>query len=172
MKIDEIESKLDVVNFLCGSDDSDSEYELETDEHRLKNTNLEKCNEIFQMQIKSRLSNVDTAKAVDLMNSMPETSLKVPKNPMKYVVTNIDFQILFHCEKCDEIILGENTCDQCGSNFKKNSKRNNFMVYIRIEPQIRRLLNKRFDEIIQYSNREHHSDIISDIDDGELYKDI
>lgn len=166
----EDENELDVVNFLAC--DSDSDCESNDKKQEPKNIISEKCSEVVQMQIKNRMSHVSTARMTDLMNSMPNASIKIPKNPMKYVATNIDFQILFNCESCDDIVVGENKCDQCNREFRKNSKQNNFIVYIPLEPQILRLLNKYFHEIMGYLNREHKKDTISDIDDGKLYKEI
>lgn len=39
-------------------------------------------------------------------------------------------------------------------------------------PQIRRLLTEYFDEIMHFLKRDHPADIISDVDDGELFKKI
>lgn len=69
------------------------------------------------------------------------------------------------------MVLENNEC-QCGRKFIKDSKNNNFLVYIPLEPQIRRLLDKYFDKIINYLNREHKIDVFSDIHDGTLYEEI
>lgn len=169
---EESDMELDVVQFLATNSDSDSDSEDERKIQRSKNVNSQKCNEIVQMQIKSRLSHKATSRVTELINSMPNVSIKIPKNPMKYVTREIDFHILFNCESCDEIVIKNNKCSGCDRCFKKKSKQNNFLVYISLEQQIRRLLNKHFREIINYLKREHNGDIISDIDDGTLYKQI
>lgn len=78
------------------------------------------------MQIKNRLSNSSTAHITDLMNTMPDASIKVPRNPMKYVSIDIEFQILFNCDSCDEIIVGENKCDQCNRSFENKIETKKF----------------------------------------------
>lgn len=170
------DTEIDVVSFLATSSDSDSDvdcgHELEQNKHRPQNINSEKCSEVIQMQIKNRLTHKATHRVVNFTNSMPGASIKIPRNPIKHVTRDIDFQILFNCDSCNEIIVNENACNHCGHSYKKNSKQNNFLVYIPLEAQIRRLLNKYFNKIIDYLNREHNDDIISDVDDGSLFKQI
>lgn len=99
---------------------------------------------------------------------MPNVSIKIPKNPVKCVNKEIDFEILFICDTCDEIVMKNDKCSGCDRCFKKNSKQNNYLVYISLEKQIRRLLN----EIINYLKRDHNSNVLSDIDDGTLFKKV
>lgn len=54
----------------------------------------------------------------------------------------------------------------------KDPKKYNFLVHIPLEQQIRFLLNKYFDIIVAYVNRDHSNEFMSDIDDGELFKKI
>lgn len=80
--------------------------------------------------------------------------------------------MLFNCDTCNQMACDKFHCNLCGRCFEKNSKQNNFLIYISLEHQIRRLLNKYFDEIIHYSKREHVNGVISDIDDGTLFKKV
>lgn len=151
---EESDSEDDIVNFLkvsTDSEDDDDEVEVNS---RSKNIISAKCDDIIQMQIKNRISHKATSRIVNLLNSMPGISIKLPKNPIKHIETEIKFQVLFNCDSCNEIVIENFPCDQCGRCFEKNSKQNNFFIYVSLEQQIRRLLNKYFHEIINYLNRE------------------
>lgn len=171
---DESDTELDLVKFLSTNSDTETDSDSDIDEkiHRPTNINTQKCNEIIQMQIKNRLSHKATSDVTELINSMPNISIKIPKYPIKFVAKDIDFNIFFYCDSCDEIVLEHNKCSGCERFFKKESKKNNFFVYISLEQQIRRLLNKHFPEIINYLKREHDNNVLCDIDDGTLFKKI
>lgn len=54
----------------------------------------------------------------------------------------------------------------------KKEKKNDFLVYFPLENQLKKVLNDHFDEIIRFSKREKNGGIISDTDDGFLFKRI
>lgn len=75
------------------------------------------------------------------------------------------------CKLCDELV-GEGQQCECGEVTKKNSKKNNFLVYFPLLPQIHNVLRENFEMIMEYLQRERASDSLSDIDDGKLYKKL
>lgn len=54
----------------------------------------------------------------------------------------------------------------------KTQKKNNFLVYFPLLPQILRILCKHFEQIINHLRRKHDADVISDIDDGQIYNSL
>lgn len=166
------EESFDLVDFLASDSESDSDFEFDDEIPTSRNICSEKTHEIVQMQIKNRLSHKATSRVANLINSMPNMSIKIPSNPIKNVHSDINFDIIFNCENCDEIIANGFDCEQCGQNFNKNSKKNNFLVHISLERQIRRLLNLYFHEIVNYFNRERAEGVLTDVDDGTLFQEM
>lgn len=76
------------------------------------------------------------------------------------------------CAKCDEMVIANTKCKQCGCVLNINSKKNNFFVYFPFELKVRKIINNHFDAVIDYMNRKHSKDVLSDIDDGLLYEQI
>lgn len=171
---------LDLNNFeLCKFLDSNSDSESDSEECVPKkkpriNILAEKNKEVCTIQIKNQLTTVATSKVCKLMNGMPNTTLKIPvdhRTRNMLAEKNIDYNVFVICEKCDELNPDHSVC-QCGQPILKNSKKNNFLIHFPLEVQLRRMLEKHFDAVVQYFNREHKFGEISDFDDGELYKEI
>lgn len=55
---------------------------------------------------------------------------------------------------------------------KNNQKKNNFIVYFPLIPQICQIICKHFQSIMEFLEREHCDDSITDVDDGNLYKNL
>lgn len=165
--------KFSVAELLASDSDSESDIDLDFDlEHQQpQNTFDKKSREIVELQIKNRLSNRAASQVAKLMNSMPDVSIKLPVNPMKHISRDINFHVLFNCESCDEVVPEPFVCE-CGQTFKADSKKNNFMIYIPLEPQIRRLIKIYYHEIVNYLNRKHVDGVLSDVDDGTVFRTI
>lgn len=166
---------IDLVNFLSISSDSENDEQcLEIKKPRL---NLVEglTQKIAREQIKEKMSYKGAAKVAKLMNDMPNAAVKINLN-RKTVKTCVnkpfEYKILLFCETCNDFVENETMCGTCKRAISKNSKQYNYMVYIPIESQIRQIINKHFDVIIDFSNRERSKSIISDVDDGQLFKAI
>lgn len=135
---------------------------------------LDKVDETRKMQIKNKLSYKATSDAITLMNGMPGAKITLPTNVRairKYSSKTLDYKIIGICERCSELNADKSMC-VCGRFMEINSKRNNFLVMFPLAQQIIRLIDKHFESIISYSNRERSVDTITDLDDCEQYKKI
>lgn len=54
--------------------------------------------------------------------------------------------------------------------YGKNSKANNFLAHFSLMSQLRRMLKIHWKDSLNYINRNYEENIISDIDDGLLFK--
>lgn len=125
--------------------------------------------------MRNKFSNVAHSDVLKFINDIPNSSLKIPdsiKAIKRGTETNFEFNILLECQKCYEINEEIANCVSCGSLMKKVSKKNNFLIHLPLKQQIKQLLDKYFDEIIAYLNREHLEGFISDVDDSVIYKKI
>lgn len=173
-------SDFDMVSFLATDSDDDIADEPINVKRRRKNEVSDKINEIGQVQINKRFSHEATRAIVKLMNGMSNAGISLPeekKSIRARIYKEIEYKILFTCAHCEEIFENEakakaTKCSNCDHLFEKDSKQNNFLVYIPLEPQIRRLLDKYFKDIVTYLNREHSDQFMSDIDDGILFKKL
>lgn len=173
-----MESNIDVVDFdlstfLERNSDSDSENDITEIAQKTQRKNIisEKINEVTQVQIKNNLSYKATSDALKLMNGMPGVKINLPedrKTVKRFACNDINYNILIPCNSCDELILDGMSCAECGQIVARDSKKNNFLVHI----PFRKILNKYFDVIIAYLTREHTREMITDVDDGLLFKKI
>lgn len=105
---------------------------------------------------------------------MPGTKIQIPKYKAALQNAAADAcqekpMFFLFCKSCDELVEEKKKCD-CGVFTEKNSKKNNFLVYFRLMPQIRQILKKHFAIIIEYLRRERTANCLSDIDDGQLFQ--
>lgn len=134
----------------------------------------QKINRVVDLQIESKLTHQATSKIVKLLNQ-ENTEIKVPENKQAikaHAYDDLEYNFFFKCEQCDEIVEHNTKCIKCQNIMKIDSKKNNFLVYFYLEHQIRRILNRHFETIIKYLNRDHSCDTLRDVDDGFLYKKI
>lgn len=165
----------ELLDFTDSDNSSDEDIANYFQKERGKNLISSKLDEVNQLQIEKRLSYQATSSVVKLMNGMPSASIKLPTSTTairKYSSDKIKFKFLIKCEECDDFVEHGVECGQCKRILRKDSKKNNFLVYMNSEPQIRLILNRHFKEIINHLNREHIDDVMCDIDDGRLYKEL
>lgn len=146
-----------------------------TDNRQQKGLMEKKIAEVTKLQIETKLSYSATSKVLKIMNKMPNTSIQLPTDPKSIRnITSSSLQsiCLIKCETCNDLVEHNKKCTQCDRILKKDSKKNNFLVYISLEQQIRQIINRHFDQIITYLNREHVHNTMCDIDDGLLYKQL
>lgn len=165
----------DLVNFLSIETESDEEEEVILNERQCVNIVNGLINKVAQVQIKEKMSYKGSTGMVELMNNMPNVAIEIPfnrKTVKKYSNKAFEHRILVFCERCNALAEHETKCQTCERVMLKNSKKYNYMVYIPVEPQIRQILNKYFDVIKEYLDREHVEGVISDTDEGKLFKNI
>lgn len=164
------------INLASFLNESDSDEEIFVEKEKHSNIIREKICEISQMQLKNRFSYASVGSVVKLMNDIPGTQIQIPQNKKKNqkmaaqstTIVPIYFVI---CNKCSELTEDGGKC-QCGAITKKESKTDNFIVYFPLVPQICQILRKHFQVIMEYMNRQHCVDSISDVDDGKLFKNL
>lgn len=121
------------------------------------------------------------------MNSMPDTSIKLPdtkyklKKQMKPVL-NYEFHV--KCSKCKAYSQFDSTtknmfCLNCNTQLKIKNKQTEYFVFIPLQQQIQLTLEEHWDTIINYKNKmdlnkagDLHITEIRDVHDGEMYKKI
>lgn len=168
-------NNFDLSKFLETISDSDSDFEeFIPKEKPGKNITTEIIKEVTTIQTKNQLTFAATSKVCKLMNIMPNTTMKLPidiRTIKTLAEKKFDYNIFVICDECDELNANQSVC-ACGRLMSMDSKKNNFVVHFPLEIQLRLILDKYFDVLIQYLNRDHKYDEMSDIDDGKLYKKI
>lgn len=161
-----------LTDFLKKESDSDSDIEEPIQyEQPPKHIICEKISELNEIQIKNKRSYKATEDVVKLMSEMPNSSIKLPnrkKTIDALTYKSVNYSILVICDKCNEMIENNSMC--CGQTMKMDSKKNNFIVHFSVVQQIHNILCKHFNVIIDYLNRERELDVISDVDDGKVYR--
>lgn len=151
----------------------DESYECESVINEKSMNHVDKKTlELLEIQLKNKLSYKSTADVAKLVNSgadfiVPDTVKKI-KSEIKVASIHEYFVIC----KCKNLVKDAGTCSVCNITAKKNSKKNNFIVSFPLLPQIKSILMKYYEQIMQYMNRERMSGILSDIDDSEAFKKL
>lgn len=124
-----------------------------------KNTNLvdEKVSQLVRHQLENRLTYTSMVGTAQLMNGMPGAEIIMPDT--KYKILNrvsaaVPPEYYIIC-KCENLVKNRQKCDRCQYTPKKCSKTNNFIAYIPVIPQIKEVLNKHLDVVIDYLERNH-----------------
>lgn len=127
-------------------------------------------NELMEFKSQNNTTLKSTSDLAKLLNNKPNAYVKLPTLPSQlksgtHLRYKREFIVICDCNKlCDK----NGWCAICKKENKKG--KSNFIVKIPIKQQINELLNKNFEAIIQYMNRDKKKDVISDIDDGLLFK--
>lgn len=79
-------------------------------------------------------------------------------------------KFLISCDQCNVLVEHNTKCMRCHRILKRDSKKDNYLIYMPLEPQIRQIFKKHFHVITDYLSREHVNGVISDVDDGNLYR--
>lgn len=169
----EFAKDLNLIEFLNISDESTRN--TPPDESHGTNIVTEKLCDVSNTQIKNQLSYKSVTDVITLMNEMPGAQVKIPERKSTFQritakLSPVKPIFLIFCEKCSELVEDRKPCE-CGLIAKKNSKKNNFLVYFPLIPQVLRILRIHFKQIIDHIRREHVAGEISDIDDGKIYSD-
>lgn len=132
-----------------------------------------KTKELLQNQLKNNSSYKNTVNVAKLMNKMPGAAFSIPQT-MKALKKNSaipDYEYHIICD-CENLVKDGELCKTCNKTAKKNSKKNNFIVSIRVIPQLKSILSANYDQIMSYLEREKCEGVITDIDDCEAFKKI
>lgn len=174
----DIETVVELPEFLDSSSSSEysDTYDFQKNLLRKKSCSIvsQKINRVVDLQIENKLTHQATSNIVKLLNQ-ENTKVKLPENKRaikSQAYDDLQYEFFLKCEQCDEIIEHNTKCIKCQNIMTIDSKKNNFLVYFYLEHQICRILNRHFETIINYLNRDHSSGTLSDIDDGFLYKKI
>lgn len=168
------DEQIDLVEFLSVDSEDDDEEVVQVNKPK-KNIVNDLINKVAKQQIQEKMTYKGAAKMANMLNQMPNAAIQlhVDRNSIKkFAYKQFEYEILVHCDTCDDLVLDKTTCNGCKRVMMKDSKKYNFIVHIHLEQQIRFLLNKYFDVIIAYLNRKHSNEDMTDIDDGNLFKKI
>lgn len=137
-----------------------------------RNPVKKKVKELNELQAKSKLSTRTLQKIIPILNSTPGATVEIP-NSKRFLKANTEklFEQKYYakCVFCNELNLCGGPCNKCSRIVSKN--RNNYFVYLPIEPQIKKSLIQHFDEINEYLDRPNR-EFFTDIDDGEVQKSV
>lgn len=106
------------------------------------------------------------------INTVPGAQIRIPteKNKMKREATlKYQYETYIFCDFCDILFKKGESCENCGKVTKK--RKNNYFIYIPILQQIKHMLNKYLDLILQHIGKERNEQVISDVFDSKIFKD-
>lgn len=120
----------------------------------------------------------DTAR---LINDTPGATIKIPTTKYKLMKTFVSlsgFQIEFHilCTQCkiysNHIVDGAHEYEKCSRKLKATET--NHFIYIPLEEQLKRLLNRHYDSVVSFATGidTNNSASVKDIHDGEVVKNL
>lgn len=185
MEAANIDSSILFLGSLLESDSSSDESEVEI-VHIAKRSRFEEkkkdskkealLQEIIAFQHKENLAGTTIAKLNKLVNKT-EINVKLPEskfaiNAAAAKLTAIAPTIYVFCDKCKQLVLNKKMCSLCNIVVEKNSKANNFMCHFSLLSQLRKMLEIYLKDVLNYINREHSEEILSDIDDGRLFRNL
>lgn len=140
--------------------------------NEIKNPVKRKVNELAQLQVKSNLSTKTLQRIIPILNSTPGASIEIPYDK-RYLKSNTEklFEPVYYakCPSCFELNVCNERCNKCNKIVNKN--RNNFFVYLPIEPQLKKSLIDNFSDICEHLKRPR-SQFFTDIDDGLVQRTI
>lgn len=120
----------------------------------------------------------DTAK---LINGTPGATIKIPTTKYKLIKTFVSmsgFKIEFHifCTHCkiysNHIVDGAHECEECSRKLKATET--NHFIYIPLEEQLKRLLNRHYDSVLSFAAGidTNNSAPVKDVHDGKVVKNL
>lgn len=136
----------------------------------IKNPVKKKINELAQLQIQKKMSTSAITNIIPIINDVPGSSITIPNNK-RFIASRteklLEPQFYVECFTCKEVKLFPGQC--CKKDLKKEQYE--YFAYLPVETQIKSCLINHFEEIIEYVHRER-SDALTDIDDGQVQKEI
>lgn len=171
----ECDSDWDYDLFLTDSDSDEDVFVYDSTER--PNFSDTKVIELINHQIESKSSHKSTTDTAKFFNGgakvlLPDSKYKIKKRIDELrKKSGLEYIILSKCDNCDEIVKKGDDCCQFRKSAKKTRKTNDFLIYLPLGKQLKKVLNDNFNEIICFLNREKNDDI-SDTDDGFLFKKI
>lgn len=129
-------------------------------------------NNLLDFKAKHKITLKGTADLAILWNEQPNAHVNLParRDQIKSSANlRFDREFVLIC-KCNNLCDENGSCSECKKQNKKG--KSNFIVKIPIKQQIKELLSENLVEIIRYMKRDRKTDVISDIDDGALFKTL
>lgn len=119
--------------------------------------------------------------SIKILNEVPGSKFRLPDTKYKIrqtVQPAFEYEVHYMCRECEiytrapskEQRKNQINCKQCGSAVDRKS--DEFFIYIPIEQQLRVSIEKNFDSIIQFKYAERNKNVISDIQDGHIHKNL
>lgn len=126
-------------------------------------------NQLAQLQVNARMSMNSIQKVLPIIEEASNDSITISKSSRSFKANtkkSFDAKFYAECAKCHE--FGEiGPCNKCKTLITK--ERENFFIYLPIEPQIKKSLFESFDNILDYLDRQR-TDKFTDVYDGEIFK--
>lgn len=120
---------------------------------------------------------------VKLMNEMPGATVRLPSSKYKLMKwfksrCSVEYQYHIFCERCEAYIecspekMDKWTCVECKTELK--IRETNYFVYIKLEDQLKQILDEHWDEIQAYNRTitiNNHCENIKDTYSGSLIQE-
>lgn len=137
---------------------------------------------ILDLFISHKMTFANLERTCSIINSKPTTNIKIPEtkyNIMKHLFPEIRNEFYIFCDNCK--IYNKNSdkkvskiqCSNCESELRANQ--HNFFVYMGLEKQLRRIVQKYWKDIVKFQKEIQNSlqsEEISDICNGKILKTI
>lgn len=158
-----------------------SEYETITEgdssepiffSEEIKNPVKDVINKLSKLQVNKKLTLGTLDSIIPIINDSTSASIELPKIGKLFksnVQKSFKSEFYVKCKKCCAYNIRDVPCSKCDTITEK--KRNNFFIYIPIEPQIKKTLIEHFDSIRKHLNRELGSSY-TDTDQGNVQSAI
>lgn len=127
----------------------------------------------------SNISLRNLQKTAQLINKTPGANAKIPTTHYKLkksAKTDNYSEIHIECSQC-KIYSGVETknvdkvhCSKCEMKLSRN--KSNYFLFIRIEPQLKAIIDENMDKIMKYREKCQNSNDIIDIQSAKIYKNI
>lgn len=176
MESDESVNRSAFLHSFSAYSDKDTDIEIINNEEKNDSNSpmATSMKQVMNYKIKSNVPFSNVVSVAKLLNSQPNPIVQIPNNKASLLKKNASMrftrEFILICSKCKTLCNENAMCGKCKCIIKK--QKSNFVVKIPIEQQIKYLVNKNFDIILNHMNRKKINTDISDIDDGLLCKKL
>lgn len=168
------------------SDQADFSIELSEENDECSKTEdeedirLQIIRKLFKLFIRHKWTLKALEDASALLNSMPNTTIQLPTTKyrlLKELINLVHINIIqyFHCVSCDQYTKCDYTdskkpkiCVVCNQRFKKED----FLIHFGVKEQIKVIIDKNFQNILQYCSSIEDSGDITDTYNANFIKTI
>lgn len=165
-----------MLDISLSSEDSSNDKEIDKESCQENSDHVNNTTKnLFKLFIRHKWTITSLVETASLINSIPGTSLPTTKYLLIKDLLNISSKKVYKYYECCKIYhkceLSERkrpNCSECNTKVKKDA----FFVYINLEEQIYEIINKYFDEIIQYNEDVKKKVNITDIYNANYLKNL